>query len=154
MPALNELKNEHYAERVIWKNAEFLDTVEAAMRSVAFDIHQEPEETWGHEQRKQIALNIVMSDVGSDTEAKRFRNIFATVILQHPQLRAQVFDTAVTTTLPVGAPLEQRVKPWLMDEATLQNVIRSAWNAAANVSPEPVAASPPIAPDESQDPGA
>lgn len=144
MPALNELKNDHYAERVIWKSTEFLDTVEAAMRSVAFTVHQEDEGTWGHEQRKQIALNIVMSDVGSGTEAKRFRNIFATVILQHQQLRAQVFDTAVTTALPLTAPLENRVKPWLMDQTALQNVILNAWNAAANVPPKP-GETPPLA---------
>lgn len=135
MPALSELQNLHYAERVVMKNVEFMETIEAAMRAVAVEIYQEPPDTWGHDNRAAIAVNIAMSGADEQSEAKRFRNLFATVVLQHEPLRGQFFDA--TSPTDANKTMESRIMPWMMDEATLQNVIRGAWNVAANVPAEP-----------------
>lgn len=132
MPAFSELKNMHYAERAVLRHAEFIQTVEAAVRAVAVDVYTEPANTPGHAQRAHVALVIATSGTEATSEAARFTNLFATVVVQDAKLRGQFFDT----TDPGNATrtMESRIRPWLMVEADLRAAIRAAWNVAANVS--------------------
>lgn len=131
---ITEMENLHYLEWLVLNDDRFMGTIEAAMRGIAVEVYAEPPETHGHDQRAQVALNIVLSDIGTG-EAARFRNIFATVVIQDEGLRGQFFDTSDPDNTSI--PLEDRIKPWLMDAEWLGNVIRAVWNVAAGISEEP-----------------
>ena len=127
---ITEMINLHYLEWLVLIDEKFMGTVEAAMRGVAVEVYAESPETHGHRQRAQVALNIALSGIG-EGEAARFRNIFATVVIQDDGLRGQFFDTSNPGDTSI--PLADRIKPWLMDAEWLGNIIRAVWNIAANV---------------------
>lgn len=131
---ISEMENLHYLEWLVLNDERFMGTIEAAMRGIAVEVYAEPPETHGHDQRAQVALNIALSGIG-EGEAARFRNIFATVVIQDDGLRGQFFDTSDPGDTSI--PLTDRIKPWLMDAEWLGNVIRHVWGIAANVEPEP-----------------
>lgn len=130
---ITEMNNLHGLEWLVLNDEMFMGTIEAAMRGIAVEVYAENPNTHGHEQRAQIALNIALSDIGKG-EAARFRNIFATVVIQDDGLRGQFFDA--TNPGDTSILLSDRIKPWLMDTGQLKNVIRAVWNVAANVPPE------------------
>lgn len=127
---ISEMTNLHFLEWMVLNDEDFMGTIEAAMRSVAVEVYAEDPATHGHDNRAAIALNIALSDIGKG-EAARFRNIFATVVIQDEGLRGQFFD--VTDPNNTNIPLEDRIKPWLMNADHLGNIIRAVWNVAANV---------------------
>lgn len=115
--------NEHYFERQVIRDTEYLETVEAAMMQCALEIHQEDPATWGHEQRAAIALAMFITP----TDSARFARFFAWLALFNPTIRGQVFRATET----------DKIRPDLIDGAALRDLIKGAWNVAANV-PEPV----------------
>lgn len=112
--------NEHFYERQVIRYQPYLETVEAAMMQCALEIHQEPSETWGHENRASVALAIFLNP----EDTKRFSRFFAWLSLFNPTIRAQVFHG------------ENDIRPQEIDGAELRALIKGAWDVAANVEPE------------------
>lgn len=93
------------------------------MMQCAIEIHQEPSTTHGHANRAAIALAVFLNPV--DTE--RFARFFAWLAIFNPTIRGQVFKATET----------DKIRPDLIDGAALRDLIKGAWNVAANV-PDPV----------------
>lgn len=112
--------NEHFYEAKVVRNTDYINTVEAAMLWVAYEVWQD--ETRPDNERR-LAFNLFMVP----GETARHAQFFARIVIFNPTLRGQVFVPPATIT------------PQNMDETALRNAIRAAWTVAAN---------PPITPDE------
>ena len=109
--------NEHFYERQVIRDSEYLQTVEAAMMQCALQVWGED---GGFTNRKAIALNMFLDT----NESARFARFFANIVLYNPTLRGQVFQPA----------LPDPITPQNMDGATLRTAILNAWDVAAGVT--------------------
>lgn len=112
---LQGVPNLHFHEASVIRYAPYLNTVESAMMTVAFEIIDE-----GPSNRVDLARAVIFQP----DDRKRFAESFASWGLRHDAIRLTVFH----------GPDDYH--PELIKGEALREIIRAGWDFAANIAPE------------------